>query len=79
METDMGKALEYAARLLSELPVLIQAGSNVLDIIQHGNAKIQQFISEKRDPTDLEWEELNNSMDVKRQELHDVRTDLGKL
>jgi hypothetical protein len=63
-------ALGFATTLLGSLPSLIAGGVQVLDLIKSGNAKLSAFASEKRDPTDAEWAELNASIDAKRAELH---------
>lgn len=66
----MGSALAFAMQLLESLPGLIQAGADVAELISNGSAKLKEFEQENRDPTDEEWEELNASIDAKRDELH---------
>ena len=63
-------AIAYALELLTSLPGLINAGAQVVDLIQNGQAKLKAFDAEKRDPTDSEWKELNDSIAAKRKELH---------
>ena len=63
-------ALLFATTLLAELPALIAAGVEVVGLIEKGNAQLKQFADEKRNPTDAEWEALNESIASKRKELH---------
>lgn len=66
----MGTALAFAMQLLESLPALIDAGVKVKDLLANGNAKLQIFAAEGRDPTPEEWDDLNASIDAKRKELH---------
>ena len=64
-------AIAYALELLTSLPGLINAGAQVVDLIQNGQAKLKAFDAEKRDPTPEEWSDLNASIAAKRKELHE--------
>lgn len=66
----MGSALAFATQLLTSLPGLISAGSDVIDLIKKGNEKLKQFSDEGRDPTAVEWADLNEAIDAKRRVLH---------
>lgn len=63
-------ALAFASQLLGALPALIAGGVEILGLIEEGNAKLKQFDEEKRDPTDLEWSDLNDRIEELRGELH---------
>lgn len=63
-------ALLFATQLLQSLPGLIAAGIEVVDLIKHGNDKLKEFQAEGRDPTDEEWDALNDAIDSKRKRLH---------
>jgi hypothetical protein len=63
-------AISYALQLLTELPGLIQAGTDVMGALTKGREKLTQFQAEKRDPTPQEWAELNEQISALRSELH---------
>lgn len=66
----MPAALLYATQILGILPQLISAGSNVVDLVNHGNAALAAMQTEKRDPTPAEWDELNAKIKALQDQLH---------
>jgi N-acyl-D-aspartate/D-glutamate deacylase len=62
--------LNLALNLLTALPGLIEAGANVVGVIQHGTAKVKQLQTEGRDPTQAEWDELDTMVNGLRAQLH---------
>jgi len=52
-------AVEFAINLLSELPVLLNAGMDVLEVVNRGREQLAVMKAENRGPTDAEWAELN--------------------
>lgn len=65
-----GSALAYALQLLTAVPQLIQAGTEVVAMVNKGRDKVAAFEAEKRDPTAAEWQELNDEISRLRGELH---------
>jgi hypothetical protein len=63
-------SLAFAINLLSSLPVLIQAGTDITKLVTDSTDKLKMFESEKRDPTEAEWKELNDRIKALRDELH---------
>jgi hypothetical protein len=63
-------AISYALQLLTELPALIQAGTDVMDTLTKGREKLTQFQTEKREPRPDEWAALNAHIGALRGELH---------
>ena len=63
-------ALLYATQILGILPQLIAAGSNVVDLVNHGNSALKAMQAENRDPTPTEWDELNTKIAALQAELH---------
>lgn len=66
----MPAALTYAMQVLTLLPTLIDAGQSVIGLVQHANAALAKMTAENRDPSDLEWSELNATIDALRAKLH---------
>jgi N-acyl-D-aspartate/D-glutamate deacylase len=62
--------LNLALNLLTALPGLIEAGANVVAVVQHGTAKVKQLQTEGRDPTPAEWDELDTMINGLRGQLH---------
>lgn len=62
--------IAYAVQLLSSLPALIQAGRDVVGVVQNGTAKLQTMQAEGRDPTQAEWDELDADIKRLQGELH---------
>lgn len=66
----MGSALAYAVSLLGELPGLIAAGKDVIDLVKSGQTALQSMQDQGRDPTPAEWDALNAQIKALRDELH---------
>lgn len=61
-------ALAIATSVLSALPGLIQAGVNVLALINSTSATISKAQAENRDPTAAEWQVLDDMLsDLRKQ------------
>jgi len=60
----MPAARAFAMQALTLLPGLIQAGAEVLTLIQSTTAAIQAMQTEGRDPTQAEWDALNAASDT---------------
>jgi len=54
----MPAALAFAMQALTLLPGLIQAGADVLALIQSTTTAMQAMHAEGRDPTQAEWDAL---------------------
>ena len=63
-------AIGYAIQLLTQLPVLIMAGQEVVGLITKGTEALKDMQATGRDPTDAEWKELNDSIAALGQRLH---------
>lgn len=63
-------AIGYAIQLLTQLPVLIMAGQEVIGLINKGTQALEDMQATGRDPTDAEWKELNDSIAALGQRLH---------
>lgn len=63
-------ALDFALKLLTNLPALIQAGVEVTQIVTRSREQITAMQAEDRGPTDAEWDQLNAEIDRLRGELH---------
>lgn len=57
METS---SLALAIAILEALPTLIGAGSEALTLIENGVASLKAMQAEGRDPTDAEWQAVND-------------------
>lgn len=68
-------ALSFAIEALSALPDLIAAGVNVVEFIGAANTALKTMQSEDRDPTDAEWEALNQAVETLRAQRPDVTQD----
>lgn len=66
----MEKALDFALKVLTELPALISSGIDIYELVQKSNEQLKRMVAEKRDPTEAEWDELNASIQSKRNKLH---------
>ena len=64
-------ALLYALQVLESLPGLIAAGQNVIGMVESSTAAIKQMVDENRDPSDAEWQTLNEATAALRAQLHD--------
>lgn len=61
-------ALALATTILTALPPLIQAGMDVMALLESTNGVIAKAQAEGRDPTDAEWETLDSMLtDLRKQ------------
>ena len=65
-------ALTFAMQMLGQLPSLIEAGIDVYDLVVKTNTSLKAMQDENRDPSDAEWEALNDAIE----ELRAGRPDL---
>lgn len=65
-------AIAFAMNILSELPALIGAGIDVVDLITKGNDALKKMQVENRAPSDEEWAELNQMIEDLRAQRPDV-------
>ncbi len=63
-------ALAIATSVLQLLPALLQAGIDVMGILQSTNAVISKAQAENRDPTDAEWNALDTQISGLRAQLN---------
>jgi len=63
-------AIAYALQLLNALPQLVQAGIDITAAVSSAKSKLELMQSENRNPTEAEWQELNDSISALRKELH---------
>ncbi len=63
-------AAAYAISLLTELPGLISAGKDVIDLIKSSQTALASMQDQGRDPTPQEWSDLNAQIKALRDELH---------
>jgi hypothetical protein len=63
-------AVAYALQLLQTIGPLIQAGRDVMGLINQAKASLATMQAEGRDPTPAEWDALNASIKALRDELH---------
>lgn len=63
-------AISLALSVFGQLPGLIQAGANVLALIESTKAVLATAQIEKRDPLPEEWDSLNAQIDSLRAQLH---------
>lgn len=62
--------LLFAMQVLQALPALLAAGQNVMALVQSTNAALDRMNKENRGPSDLEWNELNQTIADLRKALH---------
>ncbi len=62
--------LELALAVLSELPSLISAGANVINLINSTKQTLNEATAAGRDPTAAEWDALNAQITDLRTQLH---------
>lgn len=55
----MAPALAFALQALTMLPSLMQAGMEVMTLIQNTTTALRAMQAEGRDPTDAEWAALH--------------------
>lgn len=61
----------YATELASQvLPLAIKGVSSAIQLWNQGNERIARMIAENRDPTDSEWDELNQEIGALQALLH---------
>lgn len=65
-------ALAFAIEALNVLPGLISAGMDVVSFITKASDDLKKMQSEGRDPTDEEWDALNNVVQDLRAKRPDV-------
>lgn len=53
-------SIAFALAILQALPTLIQAGDQALQLIEEGIASLQAMQAQNRDPTDAEWQAIND-------------------
>lgn len=63
-------ALTMALQILQSLPALIAAGAEVKDLIEEQTAALKNMADTGRDPTPVEWANLNAKIETLRAELH---------
>lgn len=63
-------SLVIATTVLQLLPSLIQAGIDVMDLINSTNGVITKAQAEGRDPTDSEWNALDAQISALRAKLN---------
>lgn len=63
--------LTIATLVLRVLPSLIQAGTEVVQLVQHTNTLLDTMQKENRDPTSDEWDNINKL-------IHDLESQLEK-
>lgn len=68
----MPLAFSFAVQVLSQLPALIAAGIDVVDLIKSTNSSLQKMKDENREPTDQEWDDLNSMIESMRNQRPDV-------
>ena len=64
--TAQSSALDFALQLLAQMPALLQAGINVVDLIQ----QVQEMRDQDRAPTVAEWDALNARIRSLQGRLH---------
>lgn len=57
---------------LLQLPALIQAGAEVLELIKNTSKSLKAMQAEGRDPSDAEWEELNALVETLRSQRPNI-------
>lgn len=65
-------ALGFAIEILGQLPGLISAGVDVISLINKTNDSLKDMQANDRDPTDEEWQALNDLVE----ELRALRPDV---
>ncbi len=70
----MAPALTFALQALSLLPSLIQAGAEIVSIIQSTTTALHAMHAEDRDPTDTEWATLTAASEAALARLGDAST-----
>ncbi|MBU6499786.1 MAG: hypothetical protein KGJ41_02660 [Rhodospirillales bacterium] len=55
-------ALAFAMAVMQELPALIGAGQNVLDLLSQTSTALAAMQAAHRDPTQAEWDTLNGAI-----------------
>lgn len=64
--------LAYTLEILEALPVLINQGIDIYDLLVTSNAQIKKMQQENRNPTDAEWEALNDLIKTLRAQRPDI-------
>ena len=71
----MEQTLLYAMQILNILPAMLQAGQDVLTLVNQGKERLQAMQNENRDPSDADWAELNDQIYALQIKLHEGEND----
>lgn len=52
----------YALGVIEQVPALIDAGQEVVSILNEANAKVREMVSQNRAPTPEEWDAVNSKI-----------------
>jgi len=63
-------ALNFALAFLNLLPELVQMTTEVEALWQNTTAALNNMIAQNRDPTDAEWQALNDQINTLRAKLN---------
>lgn len=66
----MNDAVQFAIAILSNIPVLIQGGSDVVEVANFGLETLKKMKDENRGPTDQEWAQVNEIIARSRSIVH---------
>lgn len=66
----MMPALAFALQALQVLPGLVSAGVDIAHLVNQTTTALGKMQAEKRDPTQEEWDALNEQIAGLRKELH---------
>lgn len=66
----MTEVLKFALTFLDVLPILINRGAEAVAAVERTREQIRRMADEGRDPTDEEWDALNELTQGKRESLH---------
>lgn len=69
-----GSAIDFAISLLSKLPSLIQAGVDIMAVVNQGREQLQDMQAQNRGPTAEEWETLDASVNQHLGDLNSPST-----
>jgi hypothetical protein len=50
----------YAQQIVAQLPALVESGTEIKDFIEGQLVVVRRLIAENRDPSDEEWQALND-------------------
>lgn len=66
----MNPALLFLLDFLPRVPSYIEAGAELVAVLNHGADKAKQLETENRAANDTDWAEVNSSIAAKRERLH---------